>query len=35
MTSWEAPLWKEAINNEIASILTNETWILTDPPLGC
>ena len=35
MSSPEAPLWKEAINNEIDSILQNHTWELVDLPLGC
>ena len=35
MTSPEAPLWKEAINSEIDSILQNHTWELVDLPPGC
>ena len=35
MTSPEAPLWKEAINSEIDSILQNYTWELVDLPPGC
>ena len=40
MTSLDASFWKEAINNEIESIIKNNTWILTDlsprnKPLGC
>ena len=32
MSSPEAPLWKEAINSEIESILHNHTWELVDLP---
>ena len=35
MSSSEAPLWKEAINSEIDSILQNHTWELVDLPPGC
>ena len=35
MSSPEAPMWKEAINSEIDSILQNHTWILVDLPSGC
>jgi hypothetical protein len=35
VSSSEAPLWKEAINSEIESILQNHTWELTDLPRGC
>ena len=31
----EAPLWKEAANSEIESILQNHTWELVDLPPGC
>uniref|UniRef100_A0A2N9F9L9 Integrase catalytic domain-containing protein n=1 Tax=Fagus sylvatica TaxID=28930 RepID=A0A2N9F9L9_FAGSY len=31
----EAPLWKEAVNSEIESILQNHTWELVDLPPGC
>ena len=34
MSSPEAPLWKEAINSEIDSILQNHTWELVDFPPG-
>jgi len=34
MTSVEAPFWEEAINNEIESIESNNTWVLTDLPPG-
>ena len=29
MSSPEAPLWKEAINSEVESILHNHTWDVT------
>ncbi|MFM9587390.1 hypothetical protein, partial [Streptomyces caniscabiei] len=35
VSSSEAPLWKEAINSEIESILQNHNWELTDHPRGC
>ena len=35
MSSSEAPLWKEAIQSEIDSILQSHTWELVDFPLGC
>ena len=40
MLTLEAPFWKEAINNEIESIMHNHTWKLVDlqlgnKPLGC
>ena len=34
MTDPEAPLWKEAINNEIESIKQNHTWEFVDLPQG-
>ena len=34
MTGPEAPLWKEAVNNEIESIMQNHTWELVDLPSG-
>ena len=34
MSSPEAPYWKEAINNEIESILQNHMWELVDLPPG-
>ena len=34
MSSPEAPYWKEAINDEVESILQNHTWELVDLPLG-
>jgi hypothetical protein len=35
MSMPEAPLWKEAVNSEIKSILQNHTWELVDLPPGC
>ena len=32
MSSPEAPYWKEAINDEVESILQNHTWELVDLP---
>ena len=34
LSSSEAPYWKEAINNEIESILQNHTWEQVDLPPG-
>ena len=34
VTSLEAPFWKEAINSEVESILSNHTWKLVDLPPG-
>ena len=34
MTGPEAPLWKEAVNNEIESIMQNHPWELVDLPPG-
>ena len=34
MSSPEAPYWKEAINDEVESILQNHTWELMDIPPG-
>ena len=34
MLSLEAPYWKEAINDEVESILQNHTWELVDLPPG-
>nr|KAJ0201752.1 hypothetical protein LSAT_V11C600334860 [Lactuca sativa] len=34
MTSQDAPLWKEAINDEMDSIMGNGTWELADLPKG-
>ena len=40
MSAPEAPMWKEAVNSEIESIMQNHTWELVDlpsksKPLGC
>ena len=35
MKSIDAIFWKEAINSELDSILSNRTWILIDLPRGC
>ncbi|GKE51760.1 zinc finger, CCHC-type containing protein [Tanacetum coccineum] len=35
MQSREAAFWKEAIHAEIGSIMKNDTWVLSDLPLGC
>ena len=34
MSSLEAPYWKQAINDEVESILQNHTWELVDLPPG-
>ena len=34
MASRDVAFWKEAINDEIDSILSNNTWILVDLPPG-
>ena len=34
VTSPEAPFWKEAINSEVESLLSNHTWKLVDLPPG-
>ena len=34
MSTPHAPYWKEAIDNEIDSILSNHTWELIDLPKG-
>src|SRR4051812_5132182 len=31
----DADYWKEAVRSEMDSILTNETWEITDRPYGC
>ncbi|GJV52636.1 zinc finger, CCHC-type containing protein [Tanacetum coccineum] len=33
--SQDVAFWKEAINNEIDSIMGNNTWVLADLPPGC
>nr|GEW05633.1 zinc finger, CCHC-type [Tanacetum cinerariifolium] len=35
MKSQDVAFWKEAINDEIESIMGNNTWVLTDLPPGC
>ena len=40
MSSLNAPFWKEAINNEMESIIQNNMWVLSDLPpenkaIGC
>ena len=30
MASHDAPLWREAIDDEMHSIMSNNTWILSD-----
>ncbi|GKC46493.1 zinc finger, CCHC-type containing protein, partial [Tanacetum coccineum] len=35
MKSHDVAFWKEAINDEMDSIMGNNTWVLTDLPLGC
>ncbi|GJT22107.1 zinc finger, CCHC-type containing protein [Tanacetum coccineum] len=35
MQSRDAAFWKEAINDEIGSIMENNTWVLSDIPPGC
>ncbi|GJS73106.1 zinc finger, CCHC-type containing protein [Tanacetum coccineum] len=35
MKSQDVTLWKEVINDEIDSIMSNNTWVLADLPPGC
>nr|GEW60295.1 hypothetical protein [Tanacetum cinerariifolium] len=35
MQSHDVAFWKEAIDDEIGSIMENNTWVLSDLPLGC
>ncbi|GJQ90179.1 zinc finger, CCHC-type containing protein [Tanacetum coccineum] len=35
MQSRDAAFWKEAIDDEIGSIMENNTWVLSDLPYGC
>nr|GEV04078.1 zinc finger, CCHC-type [Tanacetum cinerariifolium] len=35
MQSRDAAFWKEAIDDEISSIMQNNTWVLSDLPPGC
>jgi hypothetical protein len=34
-TSPDADLWKEAVNSEMESIMSNGTWEVVDRPYGC
>ncbi|KAL0299951.1 UNVERIFIED_CONTAM: putative mitochondrial protein [Sesamum angustifolium] len=34
MTSRDVAFWKEAVNDEMDSLLANNTWVLTDLPSG-
>ncbi|CAH9072603.1 unnamed protein product [Cuscuta europaea] len=35
MKSQDASFWKEAVNDEMNSIMGNNTWVLSDLPPGC
>ena len=35
MSSVDSNFWQEAINSEIESIMSNNTWVLSDLPRGC
>nr|GFC35043.1 zinc finger, CCHC-type [Tanacetum cinerariifolium] len=35
MKSHDVAFWKDAINDEMDSIMGNNTWVLTDLPPGC
>ena len=35
MASHDAPFWREAIDDEMHSIMSNNTWSLSDLPPGC
>ncbi|GJR88582.1 zinc finger, CCHC-type containing protein [Tanacetum coccineum] len=35
MKSRDVAFWKEAVDDEIGSIIENNTWVLFDLPLGC
>ncbi|GKA74349.1 zinc finger, CCHC-type containing protein [Tanacetum coccineum] len=35
MQSRDAAFWKKAIDDEIGSIIENNTWVLSDLPIGC
>ncbi|GKD50053.1 hypothetical protein Tco_1279029 [Tanacetum coccineum] len=35
MQSQDAIFWKKAIDDEIGSIMENNTWVLSDLPPGC
>jgi hypothetical protein len=34
-SSLDADLWKEVVQSEMDSIMSNETWEVIDPPYGC
>ena len=34
MTSRDATFWKEAIDDEFESLISNQTWVLVDLPQG-
>ena len=35
LTSHDAIFWKEVVNDEKESLISNRTWKLVDLPLGC
>ncbi|KAK9666217.1 hypothetical protein RND81_14G169300 [Saponaria officinalis] len=35
MKSHDSSFWKEAVNDEMDSIMGNNTWVLADLPRGC
>ena len=35
ITSHDAIFWKEAVNDEMKSLISNRTWKLVDLPSGC
>ena len=35
LASRDSSFWKEAINDEMGSLLSNSTWVLVDPPPNC
>ena len=35
LTSLDAIFWKEAVNDEMESLISNRTWKLIDLPSGC
>ena len=35
LSSYDSSFWKEAINDEMDSIIYNNTWKLVDLPPGC
>ena len=34
MASRDVAFWKEAVNDEMDSIMSNNTWVLVDLPVG-